>query len=456
MRPTPLVLLALFVVACGPTAQVVTSPTPSPADTSSPTFPPDTSPTGPVGSGTPLPLSTPTPLSLSTPTPFGPPPTSVPTPGSPHTPFGPFARLGSFPADGAMEVTDVAVTPGGFVAVGFGGLNGAASYYSVRQGIVWTSVDGSAWIESVDPSLVNVEPISVVARGIDLFMAGHLSACSGLDDSCTDVPQAGNGIWRSTNGGAWQLLAQSPDMQGGLIADMFLAGDRLVVVGGVGEEQQATVWLSQDGVTWTATTDLAGIESVTSMAVGPAGFSVFGTIYDDAAFDVVAVAATSTDGALFTAASVPQMVGSGIDALAVGPTGMVGVGYHLTDLFDQSGIAVRSADGINWAESTNSDGTFAGSGLQTVHALATGGFVSVGYAQRNDEFGSLDGAVWFSTDGLDWVLIARLDRGFSALGASALGATGAVIFASEQIDLPDDDVGSLVHAWFAPLASIHR
>jgi hypothetical protein len=283
-------------------------------------------------------------------------------------------------------------------------------------------------------------------------MAGYLSACSVLDDTCTDVAQAGNGIWRSTNGGAWELLAQNPDMQNGLVDDMFLAGDRLIVVGASGEEEHATVWMSQDGTTWDATTDLAGMESIDSMAVGPAGFSAFGTIYDDAAFDVVLFGATSSDGAHFTAASAPQLLGTGIDDLAAGPAGMSGVGYHLTDLFDQSGAAVHSADGANWTESTNSDGTFAGSALQTIHALVGGGYVAVGYTQRNDDFGTLDGVVWFSADGSDWVLTARVDPGFSTLEATALGASGMVIFASEQVDLPDDDIGSVVHAWFAPLS----
>ncbi|MEA2677996.1 MAG: hypothetical protein QOJ81_2137 [Chloroflexota bacterium] len=455
MRPISLVLLAFFVVACGPTAQVVTTPTGPPVDTSVPTFPPTPAPSPtPLTSATPIGLNTATPLNLSTPTPIGPPPTAEPTPATSDSPSGPFARLDTFPAEGAMEVTDVAVTPGGFLAVGFGGVNGAASYYSARQGIVWTSVDGSNWIESVDPSLVNVEPISVVSRGSDYFLAGFLSACAGLDDSCVDVPQAGNGIWRSTNGGAWELLAQNPDMQGGFIDDMFLAGDRLVVFGGAGEEEESTLWISQDGVTWTSTTDLSGMDPITSMAIGPAGFSAFGTIYDDSAFDVVLIAATSSDGAHFTTAAAPQLVGTGIDDVAAGPAGMAGVGYHTTDLFDQSGVAVHSADGMNWTESTNVDGTFAGSALQTVHALSDGGYVAIGYTQRDDEFSNLDGAAWFSADGSDWVLIARLDGGFSTLNASALGSTGVVVFASEQIDLPDDDVGSVVHAWFAPLSSI--
>lgn len=459
MRPTTFIPLAFVVAAllaaCGPTAQVVTTTSP-PVDTPVPTLGPTLGASAtPVASRTPIGLGTATPLNLSTPTPIGASPTPQLTPGTPGTAFGPFARLATFPSDGAMEVTDVAVTPNGFVAVGFGGVGGAESFYSVRQGIVWTSVDGINWIESVDPSLVNVEPISVVSRGSDFFMAGYLSACSGLDDSCTEVPQAGNGIWQSTNGGAWQLLAQDPGMQQGIVDDMLLAGDRLVVIGGAGEEDQATVWFSQDGVTWTPTTDLAGMDPVDSMAVGPAGFSAFGTIYDDAAFDVVLVAATSSDGAHFTYAGAPQLLGTGIDDVVAGPGGMAGVGYHLSELFDYSAAALHSTDGVNWTESTNSDGTFANSALQTVHALPDGGYVAAGYEQRNDDRGTLDGAVWFSADGSDWVLIARLDAGFSTLDASALGTGGAVIFASEQVDLPDDDIGSVIHAWFSPLSSIH-
>jgi hypothetical protein len=269
------------------------------------------------------------------------------------------------------------------------------------------------------------------------------------------VPQAGNGIWQSTNGGAWQLLAQDPGMQHGLVDDMFLAGDRLVVIGGAGDEERATVWMSQDGVTWASTTDLAGMDPIDSMAVGPAGFSAFGTIYDDAAFDVVLASATSTDGAHFTYAGAPQLLGTGIDDLVAGPAGMAGVGYHLSELFDYSGAALHSTDGVNWTESTNSDGTFASSALQTIHSLPAGGYVAAGYSLLNVESGSLDGAVWFSADGSDWVLITRLDAGFTTLDASALGSSGEVLFASEHLDLPDDDIGSIVHAWFAPLASIH-
>ncbi len=462
MRPITFFLAALFAVACGSTAQVVTSPTPAPSTVPTPaptdvlTLPPSAAPT-PVGSRTPIPLTTPTPVGLGTPTPTDavtPAPTSGATSGPGGAPFGPFAKLDSFPASDAFEVSDVSVTPGGFIAVGFGGLNGD-DYYGLRQGIVWTSVDGQNWIESVDPSLVNVTPSYVISKGSDLFMAGELATCSPLAENCTDVPQAGNGIWKSTNGGAWQLLPQNPDMQQGYLDNMFLAGDRIVVYGGAGDGETTTVWMSQDGATWTSTTDLGGMDPVTSMAVGPSGFSAFGTIFDDAAFDVVLVATTSTDGVHFTAAQAPQMDGSGIDALAAGPSGMAGVGYHTSPAFDIAGVAVHSSDGLNWTQSTNTDGSFANSGLQTIHALVGGGYVSLGYTPRNDELNLEDGDAWFSADGVDWKLIGRLDGAFSMLNTSELGLTGVVVFASEQTDLGDDSVGSVIHAWFAPLASLH-
>ncbi len=460
MRPIPIVLFALFAVACGPTTTVVNTPTPGPSeppgsvDPGPPSMPFPSTP-GPVGSGTLIPLTTPTPLSLTTPTPFVSPATAAPSSGPSGAPFGPFAKLDSFPANGAFEVTDVGVTSGGYIAVGFGGLNGA-DYYGLRQGIVWTSVDGASWIQSVDPSLVNVTPLRIVARGSDLFMAGTLSACSELDENCTDVPQAGNGVWRSTNEGSWELLPQLPDMQNGLIDNMFLAGDRLVVLGGGGDVDQATtVWMSQDGATWTSTTDLAGMDPVTSMAVGPAGFSAFGTRYDESLFDVVLIAATSNDGVRFSPANAPSMNGSGIDDLAAGPAGMVGVGFHSSEGLDISGVALHSTDGLTWTEATNTDGSFFGSAVQTVHPLIGGGYVALGYAPRADDSYLEDGAAWFSADGSDWKLIARLDGGFSQLNTSALGSGGVVVFASEQADIDEDNAGSIIHAWFAPLSSLH-
>jgi hypothetical protein len=237
---------------------------------------------------------------------------------------------------------------------------------------------------------------------------------------------------------------------------MILANDQLVVFGGGSDiDQTTTVWMSPDGVTWTSTTAVAGMDPVDAMAAGPAGLIAFGTRYDDALFDVLLIAATSNDGVHFLPANAPSLTGSGIDDLATGQGGMVGVGYHSSDLFDEDGIAVQSVDGITWTEATNTDGSFSGSAAQTVHALSAGGYVALGYTPRTDDSFLEDGAAWFSADGSDWKLIGRLDGGFSQLSASALGSGGVVVFAAEQIDLDDDNTGSVIHVWFAPLSSLH-
>jgi hypothetical protein len=245
-------------------------------------------------------------------------------------------------------------------------------------------------------------------------------------------------------------------MQHGLIDNMILAGDQLVVYGGAGDSDATTVWISQDGAAWTASTDLAGMNPVTAMIVGPAGFSAFGTIYDDAAQDVVLVAATSTDGAHFTAATAPQVDGTSIEDVAAGPGGMVGVGSVSAELFSNTGWALHSTDGLTWTLATNNDGSFAGADLRFVHALVGGGYVAIGNVVTADDTGLEEGDAWFSSDGTDWAHIGRFAGTFDALKTSALGPSGVVVFAAQQVDVNDDQSGSVISAWFAPVATLHN
>lgn len=447
MRPLAVLLLVLLIVACGPTTVVVNSPTAGASPTAPPTAAPTVQPTqtpSQTGAATPIPLTTPTPSPSSSPTA---PPTTLPATG--------FQVLDGFPTDRAFEVTDVSPTPTGFIAVGFGGLDGDV-YFGRHQGVVWTSADGTNWSASIDPSLRNVTPIRVVARGEDLFLVGVLSACPQLPDvNCTDVPEAGNAVWRSSDGAAWERLPQLADMQLGLIDDMFVAGNGIVVYGsGADDNQMTTVWLSPDGASWTSTVDLAGLDPISSMTFGSGGFGAFGTRYVPELGDVLLTAAFSSDGTHFVAATVPQLTGSAIDDVVGGSAGYVGVGYHSTEALDINGIAVRSSDGRTWTEATNSDGTFAGSGLLAVHVLPSGGYVAVGFKPHLDDFTLEDCGAWFSADGQDWRAIAPPSGAFSQLSSSALGTSGLVVFAAEQIDLDEDNVSSIIHAWFAPLAAL--
>jgi hypothetical protein len=445
MRLLPVVLGCLFAMACGPTAQVITSPSPIPSasglPTTGPTLPPSPS-LGPTGSATPIPLPTDTPPPGQTAQ-----PTAVPGSG--------FQAIESFAAAEIFEVDDVASTPNGFIAVGFGGLDGE-DYFGRHQGIAWTSADGINWTQSADASLRNVTPYNVAVRGADYFMAGVLSTCPQLsEEECTDVAEAGNAIWHSTDGVAWQMLPQLPDMQYGLLDDLIVAADKLFVFGSSADENQTTtIWQSSDGATWSSTTDLADLETISAMTFGNGVLAAFGTRYVPELEDVVLTGASSADGNAFTAATVPDLTGAAIDDVVYGTNGFVGVGYQSNEALEIGGTALFSADGMTWTEATNSDDSWAGSGLEFIGALPAGGYVGIGFTPHEDDFTLSDGTVWRSTDGTDWTSFAQLDGAFSQLMASTLGGPGMVVFAVEQAEGDEGNVTSIVHAWFAAVSEL--
>jgi hypothetical protein len=366
-----------------------------------------------------------------------------------------FQPLAGFAATTAFEVDDVTATSSGFIAVGFGGLDGD-TYDGRRQGIVWTSADGINWAESADASLRNVTPQRIVVRGADYFIAGYLTACPQLsEEECTDVPQAGNAIFHSTDGVAWQMLAQLPDMQYGLIDDMLVAADRLVIFGESADENfTGTVWQSTDGATWSSSTDLAEIEAVTAMAYGNNLLTGFGTRYAPEFEDFVLVGASSADGETFTPVTAPDRVGAAIADVALGANGFAGVGYESSEALEIGGMAVYSTDGTNWSEATNSDDSWSGAGVEFIGALPAGGYVSVGFVPHEDDFTLRDGLAWRSADGTDWTLLQELDGAFSEQLAAAFGAPGMVVFAVEQSEDDDANFSSVIKAWFAPLSEL--
>lgn len=448
MRALPVVMVCLFAMACGPTAEVITSPSPISSPSDQPTFGPTIAPTeqptlDPNGSATPISLSTDTPAPTET---------TLPT-VAPGTGFAPLA---GFPAADAFEVDDVAAIPSGFIAVGFGGLDGE-DYYGRHQGIVWTSPDGTNWTESVDPSLRNVSPAKVVMRGADYFIYGVVSACAQLsEDECIDVPEAGNAIFHSTDGRTWQMLPQLVDMQFGNIDGMLVADDRLVAYGlSADENQTTTVWQSTDGAAWSPSTDLAGIE-VTSMIYSDSTkvLTAFGTRYVADLEDYVLVGASSADGAHFSALTVPELTGAGLNDVVLGANGFAGVGYVSPEVFDITGLALYSTDGTTWNESTNSDGSWVGSQIQFIGALPAGGFAAVGNKSHEDDFTLQDGFVWRSADGTDWTSLTQLDGPFSQIMAAALGGPGMVVFAVDESEDDDGNLTSVPHGWFAPLSAL--
>ena len=64
-----------------------------------------------------------------------------------------------------------------------------------------------SWQLSADPAFLEVSPNGVVALGSDVYLYGDFSLCEYVTDEnqdCTEDPNAGTVIFKSSSGGPWQ------------------------------------------------------------------------------------------------------------------------------------------------------------------------------------------------------------------------------------------------------------
>jgi hypothetical protein len=108
-----------------------------------------------------------------------------------------------------------------------------------------------------------------------------------------------------------------------------------------------------------------------------------------------------------------------MDAVAAFPDGVVAVGLQNVD-GDADGAVWLSPDGLRWSRVAHVESVFGGTGNQAIQAVTAvdGGLVAVGVDNAE---GSLDGAVWWSSDGQAWQRIQDDD---------ALGGPGDQIMMS--------------------------
>ncbi len=417
---------AVLVAACGPTATAITTPTVAP----------------PATVGGPL---------ASVP-PFSPPP----APSLSVPPDAAWQLLSSFPAGTAYEVMSTVVTPDGLVAAGYGPQPGE-DYFGLRQGITWRSSDGLNWQMSADPELKYETPQTMVALGSDVYLLGDYTECSQLyDDNCTESPKAGNVIWRSSGGGAWQMLPQDPGMQAAFVDGLAAGHDRLIAYGSADDDAGTpTIWASSDGANWTSSTNLGGISQATAFEPTPGGFVMFGIPDDSSAADLAA--ATSSDGASFTAAQLPDVSsfpGAEIDGVAVGANGMAAVGYGNDDNGDLLGFALFSSDGTDWSLASDTDGSFQGSAVVEIEAVSNG-YVAFGFTpDQNDA--AIVGRAWFSPDGQSWHAAATTSASFDDLDSVGVIGNTAVMFSLIETDISDTNISSTIYPWYATLDQLAR
>lgn len=171
---------------------------------------------------------------------------------------------------GAGEQTMHSVTVGGpgLVAVGADGFDdgidrGQMAMHRrdfIGQAAVWTSVDGTAWTRITHDEATfggdgNQWMESVTTGGPGLVAVGG-------DWSRASFSAA---VWTSTDGTVWDRVPHNPAVFGGendqAMNDVLTAGSGLVAVGRVwgqhagdhsagGDDSAASVWTSEDGVSW--------------------------------------------------------------------------------------------------------------------------------------------------------------------------------------------------------------
>lgn len=224
--------------------------------------------------------------------------------------------------------------------VTFGSRLVAAGYDSTGADVdaaVWLSDDGSEWSRLPDPvgafgGFGDQVMGTIVAGGPGLVAAGSDSFGGDLDAA----------VWFSPDGVAWQRVPAVESVWGGAEAQSILAlvvgGPGVVAVGydSAGGEADASVWLSVDGMEWTRrsgdpTTLGAGGDQLMSavMADGPRLIAVG---HDGTGDDLDAAVWFSMDGVdwLPVAQGEAALGGPGTQSalsVTVAPTGVVVVGY---------------------------------------------------------------------------------------------------------------------------------
>ena len=183
-------------------------------------------------------------------------------------------------------------------------------------------------------------------------MVGVLRTCPEFsEDPCTEPPEAGNGIWRSNSGGAWESVPITPSMQNALSLDEIVAGsDRLAITGTARamSPRRRPLWTSPDGTTWTESTDLGGLDPIDTLAAGPPGFVAFGTVarrqrgVRDRPRGDFARRTPFQRRSTCPRRSTPRSSSS-----VAGATGMSAVGYGDNEEFELSATALYSADGAS-------------------------------------------------------------------------------------------------------------
>lgn len=289
------------------------------------------------------------------------------------------------------------------------------------------SLRAGTWARSDDPNIVDAsyQVINSVVHTAHGFVAG------GFDSTGVDADAA---VWVSTTGAEWERVA-TPTLGGPgaqSILGVALGGPGIIAVGfdASGADSDAAVWASSEGSEWIRISDTAfsaeGDQEIRAVLATDSGFIAAG--HDARGNQVDAAVWVSPDGIDWTRIFDPALGGFGqqrISSLVVGPNGIVAGGTNYWPnqfgLFNLDARIWTSPDGRSW-EFVDDDAVFGGHGWQFISAVAVGpaGYIAAGTNILGTPGVHNDAAVWVSDDGVEWDL---LDEGvFSLPGVQRISA----------------------------------
>jgi actin-like ATPase involved in cell morphogenesis len=293
-----------------------------------------------------------------------------------------------FGGAGEQNMNSVVAVGSTVIAVGWDG--------SAGQGLdaaAWTSTDGLAW--------TRVKSAAFGGSG-DQVMNKAVAVGSAIIGVGYDTEAGDAAVWLS-DGTSWTRVSGQPDLGGAgsqRMRAVTAGGPGLVGVGfeSNGGEVDAAVWTSPNGTDWTRERDGAlagpGEQSMSSVIQGGPGLVAAGTA--DRGQQTDAAVWTSADGVAWSKVSNRSVFG-GLPSQEVrylAPAGSLLVAVGTVVPGDDPDAAVwTSPDGTAWHRVDDAPADFGGGGVQTMWGAVAfdGRLIAVGWS---GPAGSFDAQVW--------------------------------------------------------------
>ena len=346
-----------------------------------------------------------------------------------------------FGGDGIQAMTSVVVGGPGLVAVG------VSNSGNDVDAAVWISVDGVTWTRVPhDEAVFGGEGVqvmnSVVASGPGLVAVGFDASGSDPMDAAAAVWTSVDGMtWTRVPHDEAVFGGEGVQVMNSVVT----GGPGLVAVGTDGSSDgfHGAAWFSVDGITWTRVPHDEtvfggeGDQAISSVAVGGPGLVAVGSVVESVSWgwgdDVDAAVWTSVDGMNWTRVPHDETVFGGVvdykhqsmASVTLGGPSLVAVGSERTigGDYEYDAAIWTSVDGVTWTRMPDDKAVFGGDGSQWINAVVAGGpgLVAVGEEASGDE---AHAAVWTSVDGMSWT---RVPHDEAVFGGSDVQVMNSVV-----------------------------